>query len=97
MLQAIGRKTAHAGQTIVTVTSTHAKVSVVQAAMRDLARWLYPAERQPCDCERFIDPEKPGDQMNYRILYGAVRSLWDQKMHGISTLVFITAIVVPSL
>jgi uncharacterized paraquat-inducible protein A len=33
----------------------------------------------------------------YRILYGAVRSLWDQKMHGISTLVFITAIVVPSL
>jgi hypothetical protein len=65
MLQAIGRKTAHAGQTIVTVTSTHAKVSVVQAAMRDLARWLYPAERQPCDCERFIDPEKPGDQMNY--------------------------------
>lgn len=30
-------------------------------------------------------------------LYGAVRSLWDQKMQFISTLVFITAIVIPSL
>lgn len=30
-------------------------------------------------------------------LYGAVSSLWDQKMHFISALVFITAIVVPSL
>lgn len=40
MLQAIGRKTTHAGQTIVTVTSTHAKVSVVQAAMRELARFF---------------------------------------------------------
>lgn len=40
MLQAIGRKTTHAGQTIVTVTSTHAKVSIVQAAMRDLARFF---------------------------------------------------------
>ena len=40
MLQAIGRKTTHAGQTIVTVTSTHAKVSVVQAAMRELATFF---------------------------------------------------------
>jgi paraquat-inducible protein A len=30
-------------------------------------------------------------------LYGAVGSLWDQKMHFISLLVFITTIVVPSL
>jgi hypothetical protein len=40
MLQAIGRKTTHAGQTMVTVTSTHAKVAVVQTAMRDLARFF---------------------------------------------------------
>jgi hypothetical protein len=40
MLQAIGRKTTHAGQTIVTVTSTHAKVAVVQTAMRELARFF---------------------------------------------------------
>lgn len=40
MLQAIGRKTTHAGQTTVTVTSTHAKASVVQAAMRELARFF---------------------------------------------------------
>jgi hypothetical protein len=40
MLQAIGRKTTHAGQTIVTVTSTHAKASVVQTAMRELARFF---------------------------------------------------------
>jgi paraquat-inducible protein A len=30
-------------------------------------------------------------------LYGATSSMWDQKMHFISALVFITAIVVPSL
>ena len=40
MLHAIGRKTTHAGQTIVTVTSTHAKVAVVQTAMRELARFF---------------------------------------------------------
>lgn len=40
MLQAIGRKTTHAGQTIVTVTSTHAKGTVVQTAMRELARFF---------------------------------------------------------
>jgi len=40
MLQAIGRKTTHAGQTTVTVTSTHAKASVVQTAMRELARFF---------------------------------------------------------
>jgi hypothetical protein len=40
MVQAIGRKTTHAGQTIVTVTSTHAKVAVVQTAMRELARFF---------------------------------------------------------
>ena len=40
MLQAIGRKTTPAGQTIITVTSTHAKVSLVQAAMRELARFF---------------------------------------------------------
>ena len=40
MLQAIGRKTTHAGQTTVTVTSTHAKASVVQTAMCKLARFF---------------------------------------------------------
>jgi hypothetical protein len=40
MLQSVGRKTTHAGQTIVTVTSTHAKASVVQVAMRELARFF---------------------------------------------------------
>jgi hypothetical protein len=40
MLQAIGRKTTHAGQTTVTVTSTHAKASVVQTAMCELARFF---------------------------------------------------------
>lgn len=30
-------------------------------------------------------------------LYGAVVSLWDQEMHFISTLVFVTAIVIPTL
>ena len=40
MLQSIGRKTTHAGQTTVTVTSTHAKASVIQAAMRDLTTFF---------------------------------------------------------
>ena len=40
MLQSIGRKTTHAGQTTVTVTSTHAKTSVIQAAMRDLTTFF---------------------------------------------------------
>ena len=34
---------------------------------------------------------------NVTNLYGAVDSLWDQEMHFISSLVFITTIVVPSL
>jgi hypothetical protein len=40
MLQSVGRKTTHAGQTTVTVTSTHAKASVVQAAMQELTRFF---------------------------------------------------------
>lgn len=40
MLHSVGRQTTHAGQTIVTITSTHAKASVVQAAMRELAGFL---------------------------------------------------------
>ena len=40
MLQSVGRKTTHAGQTIVTVTSTHAKAAGVQAAMQELARFF---------------------------------------------------------
>jgi len=40
MLQSVGRKTNHAGQTIVTVTSSHAKASTVQAAMRDVTRFF---------------------------------------------------------
>lgn len=37
MLHSVGRQTSHAGQTIVTITGTHAKASVVQTAMRELA------------------------------------------------------------
>lgn len=37
MLHSVGRQTNHAGQTIVTITGTHAKASVVQTAMRELA------------------------------------------------------------
>jgi hypothetical protein len=37
MLQSVGRKTTHAGQTTVTVTSTHAKATSMQAAMREVA------------------------------------------------------------
>ena len=40
MLQSVGRKTTHGGQTTVTVTSTHAKVTVVQAAMQELTRFF---------------------------------------------------------
>jgi hypothetical protein len=40
MLQSVGRKTTHAGQTTVTITSTHAKVTVVQAAMQELTRFF---------------------------------------------------------
>jgi hypothetical protein len=40
MLQSVGRKTNHAGQTIVTVTSSHAKASVIQTAMQELARFF---------------------------------------------------------
>jgi hypothetical protein len=40
MLQSVGRKTTHAGQTIVTITSSHAKASLIQAAMRELARFF---------------------------------------------------------
>jgi hypothetical protein len=40
MLQSIGRKTTHAGRTTVTVTSTHAKASVVQAAMSELTSFF---------------------------------------------------------
>jgi hypothetical protein len=40
MLQSVGRKTTHAGQTTVTVTSTHAKVTVVQVAMQELTRFF---------------------------------------------------------
>ena len=37
MLHSVGRQTSHAGQTIITITGTHAKASVVQTAMRELA------------------------------------------------------------
>jgi hypothetical protein len=36
MLQAVAKQTSHAGQTTVTITSTHAKAHLVQAAMREL-------------------------------------------------------------
>ncbi|MFA7062410.1 MAG: transposase [Pedobacter sp.] len=40
MLHSVGRQTTHAGQTIVTITSTHAKASVVQTAMRELTTFF---------------------------------------------------------
>lgn len=40
MLQSVGRKTTHAGQTVVTVTSSHAKAASVQAAILELARFF---------------------------------------------------------
>lgn len=40
MLHSVGRLTSHAGQKIVTITSTHAKSSVVQAAMQQLASFF---------------------------------------------------------
>jgi Transposase DDE domain group 1 len=40
MLQSVGRKTTHAGQTVVTVTSSHAKAASIQTAMRELARFF---------------------------------------------------------
>jgi hypothetical protein len=40
MLHSVGRQTTHAGQTIVTITSTHAKASVIQTAMRELASFF---------------------------------------------------------
>jgi hypothetical protein len=40
MLQSVGRKTTHAGQTVVTVTSSHAKASGVQRAMQELATFF---------------------------------------------------------
>lgn len=40
MLQSVGRKTTHAGQTIVTVTSSHGKASGVQRAMQELAMFF---------------------------------------------------------
>ena len=40
MLHSVGRQTSHAGQTIITITGTHAKAAVVQTAMRELACFL---------------------------------------------------------
>lgn len=40
MLHSVGRQTTHSGQTIVTITSTHAKASTVQTAMREMASFF---------------------------------------------------------
>ncbi|QVW34159.1 transposase [Geobacter sulfurreducens] len=40
MLQSVGRKTTHAGQTVVTITSSHAKSSVIQRAMQELTTFF---------------------------------------------------------
>lgn len=40
MLESVGRKTSHSRQTTVTITSSHAKASVVQAAMQELT-WFF--------------------------------------------------------
>ena len=40
MLESVGRKTSHAGQTTVTITSSHAKTKTIQAAMRELTAFF---------------------------------------------------------
>ena len=40
MLESVGKKTSHAGQTTVTITSSHAKATVIQAAMRELTAFF---------------------------------------------------------
>ena len=40
MLESVARKTSHAGQTTVTITSSHAKASIIQTAMRELTRFF---------------------------------------------------------
>jgi len=40
MLHSVGRQTKHGGQTIVTITGTHAKAGAVQAAMRELTSFF---------------------------------------------------------
>ena len=40
MLESVARKTSHAGQTTLTITSSHAKASIVQAAMRELTAFF---------------------------------------------------------
>ena len=40
LLYAIGKQTQHSGQTTLTVTSTHAKASVVQAILTRLSRFF---------------------------------------------------------
>ncbi|MBV5336710.1 MAG: transposase, partial [Deltaproteobacteria bacterium] len=40
MLESVARKTSHAGQTTVTITSSHAKASAVQTAMRELTAFF---------------------------------------------------------
>jgi len=40
MLESVGRRTNHAGQTTVTITSSHAKATVIQAAMRELTAFF---------------------------------------------------------
>lgn len=40
MLESVGRKTRHAGQTTVTITSSHAKATVIQAAIRELTAFF---------------------------------------------------------
>lgn len=40
MLESVGRKTSHAGQTTVTITSSHAKATVIQTAMRELTAFF---------------------------------------------------------
>lgn len=40
MLQAVARQTSHSGQAIVTITRSHAKAHLVQAAMQELAAFL---------------------------------------------------------
>lgn len=40
MLQAVGKQTSHAGQTTVTITSSHAKAPVIQAAMLEVTRFF---------------------------------------------------------
>jgi len=79
MLHSVGRQTSHAGQTIVTITSTHAKASVVQAAMRELAAFFKELSRTAEQLE-IMERIKMIAERAFRKLLASVLSLPSQKI-----------------